>query len=52
MCFVSDGSNIEITTVYPHHLFCVLYCKHPTVYGISLLNFLRLPEASVSGRGD
>ena len=33
-------------------ILCVSYCKHKSVYEIKLLNFLRLPEASVSGRGD
>ena len=51
MGFVGSGGSIDITTAIPPS-FCVLYCKHQTVYGISLLNFLRFSEASVSGRGD
>ena len=39
--FVGGGGNIAIAAAIPP-LFCVLYCKHRTVYGISLFNLLRL----------
>ena len=38
---------IDVATVIPP-LFCELYCKHKTVYDISLSSISRLPEASVS----
>ena len=46
MGFVGGGGNIEITTAL-HTSFCILYCKHQMVYGISISYFLCLPEASV-----
>ena len=38
MGFVGGGGNIAITTVLPPS-FCVLYCKHKIVHGISLSYF-------------
>ena len=51
MGFVGGGGNIAITSALPP-TFCVLYCKHQIVYGISISYFLCLSEASVSGCGD
>ena len=45
-----DGGNFAIATATPPSFF-LLYFKHQTVHGISLSCFLRLPEASVCGRG-
>ena len=48
MGFVAGGGNIAIATALPPS-FCVLYCNHQTVYGISISYFLCLTEATVSG---
>ena len=40
--------NIAIATVLPLSYYCVLYCKHGTVYGISLFVCLGFNEASGS----
>ena len=52
MGIVGGGGNIAIATALPPIMVCVLDCKHQLAYGYSLYNFLWLPEASVSGRGD
>ena len=52
MGFVGGGGNFAITTALPlFFLFCVLYCKHQIVYGISIYCFLCFPVASVSRCG-
>ena len=48
MGFVGDGGNIAISTDLPPS-FCVLYCEHQIISGISITYVLCLPEALVSG---
>ena len=54
MGFVGGGGNIAVATVLPPSFFnyCVLFCKHKIVCGVSLSYFLCLPEALVSVCGD